>query len=197
MPPENPNNAYASDKNDDNCSNGDTNDDSNTKVMIEQSLKEIIKPLLKQPLFYCAMLLSLELTLTREFFEIYDALYFSQEIGVSSGVASIASGAFGLMDIFSAPLCGEWINSNYNGYSSFDDSPEAGNAQIVIQSGVIDGSDTLLISVTTWRNTADESTIVENTGDDGNGAVLKITATPNFFFEMFVDLFCFFCVLSI
>ena len=34
-----------------------------------------------------------------------------------------------------------------------DDSPQAGNAQIAIKSGMIGDSDTLLISVTTWRNT--------------------------------------------
>ena len=74
-----------------------------------------------------------------------------------------------------------------------DDSPQAGNAQIVIQFDMIGDSDTLLISVTTWRNTGEESTIVENTGDNGNDAVLKTTATPIIFFLKCLLLICFVC----
>ena len=74
---------------------------------------------------------------------------------------------------------------NSNGYSSFDDSPQAGNAQIVIQSGMIDDSDTLLISVTTWRNTGEESTIVEITGYDG-GEFSADTLSDDGFIELWI-----------
>ena len=79
-------------------------------LMIEESLTEIIKPLFKKPLFYCTMLLSFELTLIREFFEVYIALFLHKEIGVSSGIASISSSGFSLMGIFSSVFCGFWMD---------------------------------------------------------------------------------------
>jgi len=43
----------------------------------------------------------------------------------------------------------------------------AGEAQLIVQSDMVDDSDTLLVSVTTWANTGEESTIVEISGYDG------------------------------
>ena len=61
---------------------------------------------------------------------------------------------------------GKYIISS-NAYSSSENNSQAGNAQNIIQSGMIDDSNTLLISITTWRNTNKEGTIIENTGCDG------------------------------
>ena len=68
-----------------------------------------------------------------------------------------------------------------NGYSSSEDSPQAGNAQTVIRSDMID--DSLLISVTTWINTGEEGTIVEITGHDGGEFSLD-TLSGNGFIEV-------------
>jgi len=56
---------------------------------------------------------------------------------------------------------------NSNGYNSADEA-SPGEAVIVVQAGMVEESDTLLMSVITWANTGEESTIIEIAGyDDG------------------------------
>ena len=74
---------------------------------------------------------------------------------------------------------------NSRGYSSFDSS-QAGNAQIVIQSGMIDDSDTLLVTVYIWKNTDEESTIVEITSYDGGVFSSDYIAVTNLDWKMLV-----------
>ena len=75
-------------------------------------------------------------------------IYYIQEIPIEVIVFKNGS-------LLSSDSADEIFAISSNGYSSFDDSPRTGNAHIVIQSGTFD-SDTLLISVTTWRNTGEK-----------------------------------------
>ena len=63
------------------------------------------------------------------------------------------------------------------------DSSQAGNAQIAIQSGMIDDSDTSLISVIIWENTDEENTIVEITDYDGD-----VFSSDTLFDDSFIEL---------
>eukprot|EP01084_Bolivina_argentea_P129883 229357_1 len=70
----------------------------------------LLKPLLFKPMFYFVILINLETTILREFFNMYSASYLTEIVGATKSTAALISSAFPLMGIISAPLHGIWID---------------------------------------------------------------------------------------
>ena len=71
---------------------------------------------------------------------------------------------------------------NSNGLST---NSITGEARLIVQSGMIDQSDTLNIALTTWKNKGSESTIVEIAGHDG-GEFNSHVLTDNAWIEIWI-----------
>eukprot|EP01083_Nonionella_stella_P093352 261605_1 len=106
LPQQNPNNVYSE------CNKHDKYQSVEDLGQTQSTCTSwiLMKPLLRDMMFYFIILFNLFLSSLRFFFNMYCVDYLSSQIGASSSMAALISGLFPAMGIAAAPLNGIWID---------------------------------------------------------------------------------------